>query len=152
MTSFAWSLPALILHLLVFLPFNTLTLAQDVILIGSEIIDNEATAAPPAHLDARAEAAFSLTWCTKINYQGVCYSGAIPRDGVSTGRCLRCATYGSWQSIALDSFVHTIDIYRDANCDRIGVKGVKQPGVANIPAQNITEFTTEYFSFKAWLL
>jgi hypothetical protein len=152
MTSFVLSLPTLVLHFLIFFPFSTLTRAQHDVLNGTKIIDTDATAAPSAHLNARTEAAFSLKWCSKINWQGVCYYGAIYPSEVSTGRCLKCPSYGSWQSIGIDSFVHTIDIYRDANCQRIGLKGVKQPGVDNIPAQGLTEFTTEYFSIKAWLL
>jgi hypothetical protein len=152
MASFMLSLPTFILHLFIFFPFSTLTLAQDVVLNGTKIIDNEATATPSAHLNARKEGAFTFKWCSKISWQGVCYFGAIYPSEVSTGGCLRVPSYGSWQSIGIDSFVHTVDIYRDAYCQRIGLKGVKQPGVENIPGQGITEFTTEYFSIKVWLL
>jgi hypothetical protein len=154
MTPFVLTLRMLILHLLILLPFGTLTLAHDVTLNVTKIIDNGATAAPSAHLDARSEA-FIFKFCAKINWGGQCYNVWLQTSEISTNgsmKCLRCMSFGSWASYAIESSLHKVDIYRDAHCQTIGLKGVTQPGVENMFALGFKNFTSDYFSIRAWLL
>ena len=104
------------------------------------------TATPNASNARPPTVAVQVRWYEKINWQGGYSYSNISATGIVD--CMFIRTAHAWRSFKFESFLHQVDFFSDDYCLNLGIKGARQPGVADVAAAGMTNCTAPTFSFK----